>query len=192
MQIAQFNLGAILTFVYLFVQYDIPAIDMHGMPSLDVAHINNTLICWAPVSKIRFEVNILFQSLAEPHVLNRVQLSTVLTKSGSFLGSSNVSDQVGSTISDSFGSSNHDLSHYVRGSRVRCIDTPGEAVYVLVGIAYVIPLIALFSRFFYNAYLKPKTRPSCTTGKTTIADIGQPEAKCIRGASDRSGEIEKK
>lgn len=184
MQIAQFNLGAILTSLYPFVQYDFPAIDMLGMPSLDVAHINNTLISWAPVSKIRFEVNIPFHPLAEPHVLNQVQLSTVLTESGSFFGSSSASDQVGSTISDSFGSSNYDLSHYVRGSRVRCIDTPGEAVYVLVGIAYVIPLVALFSRFFYNAYLKPKTRSSCTTEKTTIADIGQPEAKCIPGASD--------
>lgn len=184
MQIAQFNLGAILTSLYPFFQYDISAIDMHGMASLDVAHINNTLTRWAPVSKIRFEVKIPFNPLAEPHVLNQVQLSTVLTESGSFFGSSSAPDQVGSTISDSFGSSSYDLSHYVRGSRLRCIDTPGEAVYVLVGVAYVIPLIALFSRFFYNAYLKPTTRPSRTTERTTIADVGQPEAKRIRGASE--------
>jgi len=58
MQIAQFYLGATLTSLYLFIQYDIPAIDLHGMPSLEFENFNDTFTRWAPVSTIRFKVKI--------------------------------------------------------------------------------------------------------------------------------------
>ncbi|GAB7331069.1 hypothetical protein MBLNU13_g02557t1 [Cladosporium sp. NU13] len=154
MQIAQFYMGAILTSLYLFARYDISVIDMLEMPSLDVAQINNTFIRRAPVYNLRFE------------------LSSVLTKGGSFFGSSSASNQVGGTISDSSQSSNYDILHSVHGPRVRCIGTPGEAVYILAGLTYLIPLIALFSRFFYKAYLKTTVPPSRATKTTTIVDIG--------------------
>lgn len=107
----------------------------------------------------------------------------MLTKGGRFLGSSNASYQVDGAISDIVRSSDHDLPHYVYGSRLRCIDTPGEAVYILAGVAYLIPLIALFSRFFYKAYVKTAVRSSGATKTTTVAGVGYPEAKCIGGTS---------
>lgn len=69
MQIAQFYLGAILTSLYLFIQYDIPAIDLHGMSSLDFEHVNNTFTHWAPVSDIRFKVKFHVHRFAYLHLL---------------------------------------------------------------------------------------------------------------------------
>lgn len=108
----------------------------------------------------------------------------MLTRSGSFLGGSSASNQVYGTISDIDRTSNYYLPRYVHRSRVRCIDTPGEAVYILAGVAYLIPLIALFSRFFYKAYVKTAVRSSPATKTRKVTGVGQPEARCKGGASD--------
>lgn len=85
MQIAQFYMGAILTSLYLFARYDISVIDMHEMPSLDVAQINNTFIRRAPVYNLRFEVSTPLHPLAETHVLTKCSYPLSSPRAGASL-----------------------------------------------------------------------------------------------------------
>jgi hypothetical protein len=44
-------------------------------------------------------------------------------------------------------------------SKVNCINTSGETFFIYLSLSYLFPLIVLFCRFFYKAYMKRNTRP---------------------------------
>lgn len=72
MQIVQFYTGAILTALYLFVQFDVPTISLQGTTSFNAGHTNDSMISWAPVANIRLEVRTYPHTLTCSHMFNQV------------------------------------------------------------------------------------------------------------------------
>jgi hypothetical protein len=101
-----------------------------------------------------------------------------MTESPSPFGSSSASLQVSNAISLGDWNSDYGLHHHNQWSRIRCINTSGEAVYILAAISYIIPLIALFSRFFYNAYVKNTARFSRAPKTSGKVEDSKPKARC--------------
>jgi hypothetical protein len=72
MQIVQFYTGAILTALYLFVQFDVPTISLQGTTSFNAGHTNDSMISWAPVANVRLEVRTHPHTLTRSHIINQV------------------------------------------------------------------------------------------------------------------------
>jgi hypothetical protein len=72
MQIVQFYTGAILTALYLFVQYDIPTVSLQRMTSLNAGHTNDSMTSWAPVANVRLEVRTHPHTLTPSRIIDQV------------------------------------------------------------------------------------------------------------------------
>ena len=101
-----------------------------------------------------------------------------MNESPSPFRSSSASHQVSNAPSLGDWNSDHGINHHNQWSRIRCINTSGEAVYILAAISYIIPLIALFSRFFYNAYVKHTARFSHAPKTSGKVEDSKPKARC--------------
>ena len=127
LQIAQLFFGMLVASSYLFFSYKPSAFPDHVRPSVGVAQYDNV---WDQVSSL---------------VPGNSSMTSLMT-SPSLHGTAVSSRIVDAKIAASLGST----------GRAPCLSSSGHTFAVLLNVAYLIPLIALFVNFYVNSYLKKR------------------------------------
>ena len=153
LQISQIVFGCSYALAHLFVAYDIPI----EMPYLYVHNLSTALPSTA--STLSSVVSsALASATASAGVANWLK-KAALRAAGEEGLAENVRNHQGETFGiDAIHAANvekaqEEIRYRMGTQRIHCIDTSGQVFAILLNASYLIPLFALFVRFFYKSYI---------------------------------------
>ncbi|KAL6720479.1 hypothetical protein ACLMJK_002402 [Lecanora helva] len=152
LQIAQIVIGCTYALAHLFVSYDIPI-------ELPYTYVRNLLTALpSTASSLSSAASSSFSSVtATAGIANWLKKAALRAA-----GEEGLAENVRNNDGETFGidavhaldaEKAHEETRYRMGTqRIHCIDTSGQVFAILLNASYLIPLLALFLRFFYKSY----------------------------------------
>lgn len=186
LQIAQFVFGATYAAAHLFVEYDIPIATPYQVVSTIQRAASSVSSAAASATSA---VSHAIESPIPSATLGALLKKLLLRAAGEEGVAERVHDERGELTTpnieekiERFNEQTFETRWRTNWTRVKCIDTTGEAFAIYLNLLYLFPLTVLFARFFIRAYTqrgKPRTASQAAKQTTSSAKEGGKRTKSI-------------
>ena len=180
LQIAQIVFGCSYALAHLFVAYDIPV----EIPYLYIHNLSTALPSAA--STMASSVSSAFSSATATAGIGSWLKKAALRAAGEEGLAENVRNNQGDTFGiDAIHAADvekaqEEIRYRTGTQRVHCLDTSGEVFAILLNAIYLVPLFALFVRYFYKSYIaRAHAEPPKPTQQENIKKSSQDAIKDV-------------